>query len=110
VYKDVFSEIEVYNLFNAARIIYTIDLRSESESLYGLIYKFSESELEIFRNYLAENMEKDWIRKLFFLAGAFIFFVKKPNKNLRLYIDYRALNKFIIKNRYPLLLIDEIID
>jgi hypothetical protein len=29
---------------------------------------------------------------------------------LRLYIDYRALNKFIIKNRYPLFLIGEIMD
>jgi hypothetical protein len=26
------------------------------------------------------------------------------------YIDYRALNKFIIKNRYPLSLIKEIMD
>jgi hypothetical protein len=29
----------------------------------------------------------------------------KKNKNLRLYVNYRDLNKIIIKNRYPLLLI-----
>jgi DNA-binding NtrC family response regulator len=34
----------------------------------------------------------------------------KSNKGLRLYIDYRALNKFIVKNRHALLLIDETID
>jgi hypothetical protein len=36
--------------------------------------------------------------------------VPKSNGDLRLYIDYRALNKLIIKNRYALLLIDEIIN
>jgi hypothetical protein len=36
--------------------------------------------------------------------------VPKSNKGLRLYIDYRALNKLTIKNKHALLLIDETID
>jgi hypothetical protein len=34
----------------------------------------------------------------------------KSNRDLRFYIDYRALNKFIIKNRHALPLIDETIN
>jgi hypothetical protein len=85
-------------------------LQNESEPPYGPIYKLSESELEVFRNYLAENMERGWIKKLTFPAGAPIFLVKKPDGSLRLCVDYRAFNKFTIKNRHPLPLIDETID
>jgi hypothetical protein len=34
----------------------------------------------------------------------------KSNRGLRFYVDYRALNKLIIKNRYALPLIDETIN
>jgi hypothetical protein len=36
--------------------------------------------------------------------------VPKSNGGLRFYVDYRALNKFTVKNRHALLLIDEIIN
>src|SRR5882757_4934396 len=45
-----------------------------------------------------------------FLIKVPILFVSKSNGGLRLYIDYRALNKFTVKNRYALLLIDETIN
>jgi hypothetical protein len=34
----------------------------------------------------------------------------KNNRGLRFYVDYRALNKLIVKNRHALLLIDETIN
>jgi hypothetical protein len=36
--------------------------------------------------------------------------VPKNNRDLRFYVDYRALNKLIMKNRHTLPLIDETID
>src|SRR5437588_13094791 len=39
-------------------------------------------------------------------AGAPILFVPKKNGKLRLCIDYRGLNNVIVKNKYPLPLID----
>ena len=43
-------------------------------------------------------------------TGALILFAKKKDRILRLYIDYRGLNKIIIKNYYLLLLILESLD
>jgi hypothetical protein len=76
-YKDVFSETEVYGLLDTARTTHAIDLRNESKPFYGSIYKLSESELEVLRNYLAENMERGWIRKSIFFSGRSHPFRKK---------------------------------
>ena len=42
--------------------------------------------------------------------GAPILFSKKKHKTLRLGIDYRQLNRVMIKNLYPLLRIDDLFD
>ncbi len=42
--------------------------------------------------------------------GAPILFVRKKDGTLRMCIDYRALNKVTVKNRYPLPRIDELLD
>ena len=39
-----------------------------------------------------------------------ILFISKKNKELYLYIDYRDLNKIIIKNYYLFLLINKILN
>jgi hypothetical protein len=42
-------------------------------------------------------------------AGAPILFIKKGDGSLHLCVDYRGLNEGMIKNRYPLLLLHEIL-
>ena len=42
--------------------------------------------------------------------GAPVLFVKKKDGTLRLCIDYRQLNKFTVKNKYPLPRIDDLFD
>ena len=42
--------------------------------------------------------------------GAPVLFVRKKYGSMRLCVDYRALNKITVKNRYPLLRIDELLD
>jgi len=38
-----------------------------------------------------------------------VFFIKKKNSSLRLVQDYRALNSMMVKNKYPLPLISELV-
>ncbi|GJY07204.1 putative reverse transcriptase domain-containing protein [Tanacetum coccineum] len=42
--------------------------------------------------------------------GAPVLFVKKKDGSFRMCIDYRELNKMTVKNRYPLLMIDDLFD
>ena len=39
-----------------------------------------------------------------------MLFVKKNDGSMRMYIDYWELNKVMIKNRYPLPRIDDLLD
>jgi hypothetical protein len=62
------------------------------------------------RDYLDENLAKNFIRHSNSPAGAPILFVKKRNDSLRMCMDYCGLNKVTIKNRYPLPLISGLLD
>ena len=55
-------------------------------------------------------MDKGFIRPSVSPWGAPVLFVKKKDGTMRLCIDYRQLNKVTIKNRYPLLRIDDLFD
>jgi hypothetical protein len=43
-------------------------------------------------------------------VGVLILFILKPDRTIRLYIDYYGLNKVTIKNRYLLPLVSEMLD
>ena len=55
-------------------------------------------------------MDKGFIRPSTSPRGAPVLFAKKKDKTLRLCIDYRQLNRVMIKNRYPLPRIDDLFD
>jgi len=62
----------------------------------------STPELVELKLQLKEMLDKAHIRPSVSPWGAPVLFVKKDHDILRLYIDYRKLNKVTIKNRYPL--------
>ena len=39
-----------------------------------------------------------------------MLFMKKKDESIRLYIDYRQLNRITVKSRYPLPKIDDLLD
>ena len=55
-------------------------------------------------------LDKGFIRPIRSPYGAPILFVKKKDGSYRMYIDYQELNKVTVKNRYPLLRIDDPFD
>lgn len=65
------------------------------------------SELKL---WLEELLTKGSIRPSVSPWGAPVLFVKKKDGSLHLFIDYRQLNKVMIKNRYPLPCIDVLFD
>jgi hypothetical protein len=79
----------------------------DARSSYKFIYKLSENELKILKKYLNENLKKKYIQHFISPAGTSILFILKKDGNLRLCVDYRDLNKIIVKNRHPLPLIGE---
>ena len=67
-------------------------------------------ELKKLKLKLQEQLEKGFIRPSVSPWGAPVLFVKKKDGTLRLCIDYRQLNKLIVKNKYPLPRIDDLFD
>ena len=88
------------------------DLRLETTGTpsFGPLYKLSQNELEVLREYIADNLAKRFIQPFTPSAEAPVLFIKKGDGNLRLCVDYRGLNLITKKNRYPLLLISEALD
>ena len=62
---------------------------------------------EILRTYLKKQKLKKYIRFFFLLARYLILFIKKLNDTLRPCINYKKLNKVIIKNKYLISLYKE---
>ncbi|TYK29800.1 ty3-gypsy retrotransposon protein [Cucumis melo var. makuwa] len=58
----------------------------------------------------AIELEPGFIRPSVSPWGSPVLFVKKKDGSMRLCIDYRELNKVTIKNKYPLLRIDDLFD
>jgi hypothetical protein len=56
------------------------------------------------KDYIEENLAKNFIRHSKSLVGVPILIVRK-DESLRMCIDYCGLNKITVKNRYPLPLI-----
>ena len=71
------------------------------------LYRMALMEL---KTQLQNLVDKGFIRLSVSPLGAPMLFVKKKYGTLRLYIDYRQLNKVTIKNKYPLPRIDDLFD
>ena len=67
-----------------------------------------EEELKILKEFIDVFIKREWIQESMPLARASIIFVPKKNRKKRLVIDYRRLNNITIKDRYIVLLVDEI--
>ena len=59
---------------------------------------------------LKDLLDKGFIRPSMSPWRAPVLFVKKKDEYLRMCIDYRQLNNFTIKNKYPLPRIDDVFD
>ncbi len=110
-FVDVFSSKLAVELLKHMEINnHTIKLIDDRQPPYGPIYSLRLVKLEILKAYIKNNLANGFIRPSKSLARTPIFFDKKPDGSLRLCVDYRDLNNLIIKNRYPLSLVEKSLD
>lgn len=73
-------------------------------------YRMSTAELEELKKQLDKLLRNGFIKPSLSPYGAPVLFVRKKTGELRMCIDYRALNKITIKNSYGLPRIQELLD
>ncbi len=108
-YEDIFQPIPA-GLPPEREMAHTIPLEEGHKPPFRPIYRLSPLEIEEAKRQVTEYIHKGWIEPSSSPYGSPILFVKKKDGGLRMVIDYRALNKLTIKNRYPLPRIDDLFD
>jgi len=73
-------------------------------------YRMSPRDLGELRRQLEELIDAGFVRPSKAPYGAPVLFQKKADGSLRMCVDYRALNKVTIKNKYPVPLVQDLMD
>ncbi|KAA0037514.1 reverse transcriptase [Cucumis melo var. makuwa] len=89
---------------------FTIELLPGTTPILQAPYRMAPSEFKELKVQLQELVDKRYIRPSVSPWGAPVLFVKKKYGTLRLCIDYKQLNKVMIRNKYPLPRIDDLFD
>ena len=108
-YADVFDEINANELLKHKSHDHAIKTKKKILS-FESIYNLFIIELETLKKYLNDNLKKEFIILFFSSTKTLIMFVKKKNDDLRLCVDYSDLNVIIVKNRYFISLIKQLLN
>ena len=87
-----------------------IELVPDAKPPATVPYRMAPPELEELKKQLKELMDAGYIKPSKSPFGAPVLFQRKHDGSLRMCIDYRALNKLTIKNKYPIPLIADLFD
>ena len=106
-YGDIFLD-ELLGLPPHRDVDFTIELHPSTSLISMTLQRMKPAELQELKVQLQELLDRGFIRPSTSPWGASVLFSKKKDKTLRLCIDYRQLNLVTIKNRYPLLWINDL--
>jgi len=109
-FVEVFSKAKAETLPPHRSTEHAIDLEPGYNLPYGQIYNLSEFELRTLKAYIEANLANGFIQRSSWPAAPPILFAMMEDGGPRLCVNYRALNKAMVNNRYPLLLISEMLD
>jgi hypothetical protein len=109
-YNDVFPSDLPVGLPPQRDIDHRIEIVPGSSPPSSATYRMSPPELDELKRQLIDLIEHGFIRPSKSPYGAPVLFVKKKDGSMRMCVDYRALNKITIKNKYPLPRVDELFD
>ncbi|GJY29522.1 putative reverse transcriptase domain-containing protein [Tanacetum coccineum] len=108
-FLDVFPE-DFSGLPLTQQVEFQIELILGAAPVARAPYRLTPSEMKELSKQLKELSDKGFIRPSSSPWGALVLFVKKKDGSFRMCIDYRELNKLMVKNRYPLPRIDDLFD
>jgi hypothetical protein len=110
-WKKVFSEEEAKRFPEHQPWDIEIDFIPEAPQILDCkIYPLTLTEQGKLDEYIKENLDKGYIRPSKSQYSSPFFFVGKKDGKLRPVVDYRKLNSFTVPDRYPLPLIQELVD
>ncbi|EEB95801.1 hypothetical protein MPER_05174, partial [Moniliophthora perniciosa FA553] len=87
-----------------------IELEEGTSPPFGPMYKLTPQEKEAVAEYVHTNLKRGHIRPSKSSAGAPVLFTRKKTGEIRLCVDFRGLNRITKKNRFPLPLVDDLLD
>jgi hypothetical protein len=108
-FSDVFPE-ELPGMPPDRDIEFVIELKPETAPIYKTPIRMTTPELAELKEHIRGLLEKGFIHPSSSPWRAPVIFVLKKDGTQRLCMDYRALNEVTVKNKYPLLRIDDLFD
>jgi hypothetical protein len=108
-FPNVFPE-ELSGMPPDREIKFVIDLVPGTAPIYKRPYRMATKQLAQLKDQIKELLEKGFICPSSSPWGAPMVFVSKKDGTQRMYVDYRALNKVTIRNKYPLPRINDLFD
>nr|GEZ48194.1 putative reverse transcriptase domain-containing protein [Tanacetum cinerariifolium] len=107
---DCDGEKDFPGLLPARQVEFQIDLVPGATPVARAPYRLTPAKMQELSTQLQELSDRGFIRPSSLPWGAPVLFVKKKDGSFRMCIDYRKLNRLTVKNRYPLLRIDDLFD
>ncbi|XP_062164994.1 uncharacterized protein LOC133871581 [Alnus glutinosa] len=98
-YPNVFIKVTGFPLNR--EIEFTINLLPGTQPIHKVPYSMAPTELRELKEQLQELLDWCFIRISVTLWGLPVLFVKRKDGSMRLCIDYRELNRVIIKKSMP---------
>jgi hypothetical protein len=99
-FPDVFLE-ELLGMPPERKVEFAIELIPGTAPISMRAYRVSGPDLVELKKQIDELLEKGYIRPSTSPWAAPMLFVEKKDGTKRMCIDYRSLNEFTVKNKYP---------
>jgi len=109
-FLDVFDRAQLNKLFSHRFYDHKIELINDSTLSHCWVYWMFSVKLLKIKKYLNENLSKRFITFSQTLYFFLVLFILKANKDLQFCVNYWKLNVIFKRNKYSLLLINEIIE
>ena len=108
-FLDVFDKEKATQLPPHRSYDHKIELEGEGQPPRSRLYPMSGYKLQKVKEYLEENLKKEFITPSKAPCASPILFAEKKDGSLRFCVDYRKLNALTKRDRYPIPLIDEVL-